>query len=307
MLWFIWSYSTYSALLPNTFLAKTNAQIPRAELLLNGVRYIWVSFSQDPISLVIIAAAIALSIAFGTSVQKAWMLGAGLYVTYIVWVGGDFMAGRFLAVPIFVSLFVLATVNLSTKARASLSTHHPGSFNLAISLSVLLLLTTVVMGIQVTSLANPQNPRWDLRDWAGVADERGEYVQRGWTLADLLVLGGSFDRGDGFRTTNNSINDWPTGAGQLSTPTQVLVTCGQLGILGLDQGPSVHIVDECALADRFLAQITYIPSYRLGWRPGHLNRDIPDGYIQAIQRNDPSLLRNSGDQLRLIDLWQRIR
>ena len=305
--WFTWSYLTYSSILPNTFLAKTNTLIPRFELILNGVRYLWVSFSQDPISLLIMVSALLLVLFYGTAAQRAWGLGAALYLLYVVWIGGDFMAGRFLAVPVLVALFLLATIAVTGREPRTSDPTPVEQMTLAASLAILLGLGTQWMGIQTTSLANPQSPRWDLHDWGGVADERGEYVQRGWTLADLLELGGDSNRGEDFRATSNQIGAWPLGQEPLQVPSEVVVTCGLLGIQGIQGGPTVHIIDECALADRFLAEQVYVPSYRLGWRPGHLDRDIPAGYVEAVANNDPSFLVDPNERQRLTELWERIR
>lgn len=305
--WFTWSYLTYSSLLPNTYLAKTNSLIPRSELLLNGIRYLWVSFTQDPISLLIITASLVLVAVFGTPIQRAWGLGSGLYLLYVVWIGGDFMAGRFLAVPILVSLLLLATIKVARREVAVDASVVATQMVLALSLALLLGLGAQWMGIKPTSLANPQTPRWDLRDWAGVADERGEYVQRGSTLADFLILGGDFDRGESYRRSNHLISVWPSYQSGQAIPSDVVVTCGPLGIQGIQAGPTVHIIDECALADRFLAEQVYVPSYRLGWRPGHLDRNIPAGYVEAVARNDPALLVDPEERQRLTDLWEQIR
>ena len=307
IVWFTWSYLTYSSLLPNTYLAKTNSLIPQSELLLNGIRYLWVSFSQDPISLLAIMASLVMVSVFGTPIQRAWGLGSGFYLLYAVWIGGDFMAGRFLAVPILVSLLLLATIKIAY-TKVSVDASMPATqMVLAISLALLLGLGAQWMGVKPTSLANPQIPRWDLRDWAGVADERGEYVQRGSTLADFLILGGDFDRGETYRRANHLISVWPSYQSRQAMPSDVVVTCGPLGIQGIQAGPAVHIIDECALADRFLAEQVYVPSYRLGWRPGHLDRDIPAGYVEAVANNDPSFLVDPNERQRLTELWERIR
>ncbi len=51
-IWFTWSWATYSTVLPNTFEAKRNLDIPQVELVVQGFRYLWVTFEHDPVTLI---------------------------------------------------------------------------------------------------------------------------------------------------------------------------------------------------------------------------------------------------------------
>jgi hypothetical protein len=42
----------------------------------------------------------------------------------------------------------------------------------------------------------------------------------------------------------------------------------------------VHVVDELALTDPLLSRIPYV--YGSEWRPGHLPRKIPEGYLDSL-------------------------
>jgi arabinofuranosyltransferase len=74
--------------------------------------------------------------------------------------------------------------------------------------------------------------------------------------------------------------DWPK-ANPASRVYQVLPTCGLMGIAGLDLGPYVHLLDECALADPLLAHLPAV--YSLEWRTGHYRRLIPAGYKETLE------------------------
>ncbi len=65
----------YRVLLPNTFSAKRNLDIPTAELVVQGLRYLWVTFETDPVTMVALAAGVGGAIAFGTVVTAC--LGRG--------------------------------------------------------------------------------------------------------------------------------------------------------------------------------------------------------------------------------------
>ena len=51
--------------------------------------------------------------------RRLWPIGAGLaaYAAYIVWIGGDFMGGRFLTAPFVVATLVLVRLGLSAASH----------------------------------------------------------------------------------------------------------------------------------------------------------------------------------------------
>ena len=288
IIWFTWSFLTYASVLPNTFAAKTNSLIPRTELIVTGLRYLRVTFSQDPITFLIVLAAIVLTFLLGSTLLRMWASGIALYLLYIVWIGGDFMAGRFTAVPVVISLFLLARVPIRPSAEAS-SASPKSMTTLAFVIALGLLGVLQISGIQSTALANPQTPRWNWMDENNIADERGEYVQRGWAAFD------------------STVRLWPEGDGPIDIPTDAIEICGRMGEAAIQAGPTVHVIDQCALADRFLAEKTFIPPEPFAWRPGHLSRVLPDGYVEAVQLNDPGQVRDPQERSRLRSLWEEIR
>lgn len=66
-------------------------------------------------------------------------------------------------------------------------------------------------------------------------------------------------------------------------PNQVKITCGLLGYKGMYEGPEVHYIDSCALADPLLARLP--AKYNKKWRVGHYIRHIPQNYQSSIRRN----------------------
>jgi arabinofuranosyltransferase len=61
-----------------------------------------------------------------------------------------------------------------------------------------------------------------------------------------------------------------------------LLAYRSVGIAGYYAGPSVHIVDEFALADPLLAHLPAEP----GWRAGHFLRRVPPGYLETLRSGD---------------------
>ncbi|MFH1843094.1 MAG: hypothetical protein ABIF77_07775, partial [bacterium] len=53
-----------------------------------------------------------------------------------------------------------------------------------------------------------------------------------------------------------------------------------IGFFGFFAGPRIHIVDRFGLADPLLARLE--PSPTDHWRAGHLERDLPAGYLEAV-------------------------
>jgi len=127
----------------------------------------------------------------------------------------------------------------------------------------------------------------------GVVDERAVYF-RDHSLA--LAKRGTFRD-----------PDWPS-TRQIGGTIHVMDTCGLMGTSGVDFGPYIHLLDECALADPLLARLPAI--FNADWRTGHYRRMIPVGYRESLetstnQLRDPALHRFY-DQLRLITRSDRL-
>jgi arabinofuranosyltransferase len=115
------------------------------------------------------------------------------------------------------------------------------------------------------------------------------------------------------RATRQSFENpaWPTDVDS-RTPAKVEDVCGLLGAAGLAQDPSVHLLDDCALADPLLARLPSLFTVR--WRPGHLRRLIPAGYRESLLTGSNQLtdaaLRPLYDDIRLASrspLWSADR
>ncbi|HVL70216.1 MAG TPA: hypothetical protein VM364_23355 [Vicinamibacterales bacterium] len=101
--WTLFSLVYYGFPFPNTAYAKLAMDISGAELREQGLLYLLDSIDRDPLTLTTIAFAVLLAVRAARRVPAAGALAAGilLYLAYVVSIGGDFMAGRFMAVPLF--------------------------------------------------------------------------------------------------------------------------------------------------------------------------------------------------------------
>ena len=296
--WIVWARSTYGFILPNTFYAKLNVEIPTAELLLQGISYLRLSLARHPLlTMLLVLAFVVLARRRGALglASKAAVLGAiSLYLVYVVRIGGDFMEGRFFGVVV-----VLALVGVAVDVRPQSAESVPARGSGARELSGVLI-AAVLVALIARSPVPWQSEGLDGERWAIgasgyglIADERGFYVNMGqsfWTSQETRRMDEafrSFSRVDGL-------------------PVDVMVTCGGLGRAGMEAGPSVHIVDRCALTDPVLARIPY-RERAFDWRVGHYPRPIPEGYLAAIGAADPSLIEDPSIRALAEELWRVVR
>lgn len=331
IVWFSWSWVTYHTLLPNTFAAKRNVEIPALEVAVQGFRYFYISFEHDPVIMILLALGVLSGFIFGTFMIRAWTLGIVLYLAYVVYIGGDFMASRFMAVPALVAALVLASISLKpTKPSADSSPVTQVSADRdplvapAISIVVLIFLAlgANLSGSTPTAMANYQAQRWtfEQNSNAGVADERGWYIESDKSLKGLLdrlslgyihpdIVALTYENGmdRSLREISKAAQNWPINDGGFTNPSEVGAYCGGLGFLGIATGPITHLVDICALTDRFLASQPFVPREPFAWRIGHLERTIPEGYLDALAVGDPNKVVDRQLAFELEELWSKIR
>ena len=270
--WTIFALIYYGFPFPNTAYAKLGAGISRGELLTQGFLYLVDSIDRDPLTLMVVAFGAALAIASRSTLMRALVAGIALHLLYVVVIGGDFMAGRFLTAPFFVAVLILGRVPA-------------GGRDLWIGTAVLLglvgLAPAVIPAKTDSRFDSPQIKR------SGITDERGYYFQR----ASLVTAG---------RWTFNEPEFRPFD-GAVHRPI-IMDLCGLLGDAGVNYGPDAHVLDSCALADPLLSRLPAI--WNREWRMGHFRRMVPNGYRESLIGGsnvieDPAL-HQFYDQIRLI-------
>lgn len=257
VLWEVFALVYYGSLVPNTAYAKLGAQLPRGEVLAQGLRYVRHPFTNDPVTALGLLALPTLTFLRKQAEERALLVGGMLHVAYVVWVGGDFMAGRFLTPALFATLIVLALPELG-----------PRTF---VGAAVLLFGSSAVM---------PSSPFWSGRTyerqapWAGIVDERGFYFS-----------------GASWMGSKNPGYDLPFAkrGRQARQAGRPLVTRAAAGYFGYFAGPDVHILDPLALTDPLLARLP--ARYDPNWRVGHYRRPVIPGYAPDEGRapDDPAL------------------
>ncbi len=165
------------------------------------------------------------------------------------------MSGRFFTSPFIIAVTLIAQAELSE--------------------SQLKMLTVVCVGlgllsINATLLSNSKYSSRGIERPDGIYDERGIYYSD-WGL--LAAKKHTFQ-----------VFSWQKEASRVS------ITCGLLGFTGLAQGPSAHLIDNCALADPLLSKLPARDDPE--WRIGHFERQLPEGYVESIDKNQNLLVDN---------------
>ena len=281
--WTAFSLIYYGVPFPNTAYAKLGTGIAQGDLVQQGVIYLLDSIDRDPVTLVTILFAVALGLL--SRGPARWIAGGMLvHLAYVVSIGGDFMSGRFLVLPLLAAVLLLSRTIPFTTVPALMTA----------SVLAVIGLTSAEMPLlsdsRVERTSNSMDRR--VRGGYGVVDERAYYFQE---QSLLLATRQSFLQ-----------PDWPLRAAQ-SVPTDVDIACGGLGRRGLS-APQTHLIDDCALTDPLLARLP--ASYTPDWRIGHFQRMIPEGYRESLEQG-ANRLADTGlwplyDDLRLITRAPRL-
>lgn len=107
--WTTFSVGYYGFPFPNTAYAKLNTGVPGYELWEHGVQYVTHTAAWDPATIVAIVMGLVLWARRG-GIGLAVAFGMALHLLYVVRIGGDFMAGRFLSEPFVVGLVAIVSL-----------------------------------------------------------------------------------------------------------------------------------------------------------------------------------------------------
>jgi arabinofuranosyltransferase len=257
--WTAFSLFYYGYPFPNTAYAKLGTGIPPIELIAQGVHYLAHTLRQDPLTLAVAALALLLAPRI-RGWAWAWGLGVALYVAYVTYIGGDFMAGRFFTAPMLAGAIVLARAPLRPAWLAVL----------AVGIAVLGWSPAQQTARRAWTGEMLAYNSWDTH---GIADEKSFYFRETALVHIKPELLAAFES-----------DRWRVGARN----TQVW---GAIGYLSVRDGPGMHTIDPNALADPLLARLPMMPH---AWRIGHFMRELPAGYQESIAQNanlltDPQL------------------
>jgi arabinofuranosyltransferase len=253
--WEAFSLLYYGFPFPNTAYSKLKTGISRSELVYQGCLYLLDSMNNDPITLLVCVAAILSPLVLA----RGWAAPAGivLYVTYVVWVGGDFMSGRFLAAP-----FLCAVIHLARQPVRE--------FGLGWRLAMAAVWLTGLAAPRPTIVSNAAfggdvTPAETIAP-TGITDERRHYYQ----TCGLLTAR---------RGAPMPNHKWVHMGRELAANGTRFFSTDAAGFIGWAGGPGVHFTDKYGLGDPLLARLPAV----VPWRIGHFVRRVPDGYQETLE------------------------
>ncbi|TGK34462.1 hypothetical protein EHQ12_01360 [Leptospira gomenensis] len=338
--WFLYlCFSTvyYGSPLPNTFYAKTNVVSPLSDRLVAGWNYVRIGLRWDPVASIVFFVHLSLmlvEVLFRSFSKRKGILndeeriylfvgGASVFPVplYLLWIGGDFMSGRFLGTCLIVSLFVLAKIFSSWSERNSVVAKRIG-----------FLIYTIVAFVFFISKSSPFRNTFsknEVRLESGVVDEAASYrddcslksLIRGhspdshpWArYAISLSQAGSkigknaTEGGVPRRFAQSYIRRLAADPAFSNSIERVQITTN-VGLAGYYGGPKIHWIDLLGITDPFLARL---PGKGF---PGHYIRLLPEGYKEFIEETSSSLSDPDLDrffyEIRLLseeDLWTEER
>ncbi len=267
--WEAFALIYYGRLFPNTAYAKLGGGLPLSFYLRSGLRYYTNSLRLDPLTLPVIVLALAASVRLGTRKHLAAGAGVLLYLIYVVRVGGDFMSGRFFAVPMF------AAVGL----WCLLERRRPGRQWVAPAIAA-----GVVPG--GLALLHPLNPVFTPATYSGKIAERLQHWkynhgiddERGWYHPTTgLLMAPHYASMPAHTWRRQGQEARRAGKTYRATPLGI-------GMYAHFAGAGMHVVDEMALADPLLAMVPVRRDRAV--RIGHMQRFVPPDYEASIRSGE---------------------
>ena len=226
-LWELFSLIYYGFPFPNTAYAKLNTGIPQDELIDQGIMYFINSIAVDPLTLTVIGPAVCYSFLSRNARHIAVSIGILLYFVYLLKIGGDFMSGRFVSVPILMGVAVLLRQQFDT---------YSSTWWTALGLVILLGMMAPYPNLFTDSTFG--SGRDDIVDIRGVSDERAFF----YPSTGLLTVGRDL------RFYHHNLAE--QGRQLKHQKKRIVMIEGSMGFLGYYAGPLVHFIDFHGLTDR---------------------------------------------------------
>ncbi len=276
--WTLFALIYYGFPFPNTAYAKLGDIMPRGLLLQRGITYFSTSILRDFISIAVLLTGIVGGIFNRDTRLRLITTGVLLHLTYVVWIGGDFMRGRFFGWD-----YLLCTITLLCTLQNILQKNPSNKVGLRIFTVAFFAITGISFFLQTPPIATPfywgAEP-FRMGDSAdGITQERYFFFwftrfTRYWqhrvihNMEDPILDFGWCQDGIAQRQQN--------------IPVAATHTVGMHGYcLGTDK----TIIDLLGITDPLLARMPRNPSQK-NWRAGHFLRLMPDGYCDSVLHHD---------------------
>jgi len=253
--WELFSLIYYGFPFPNTAYAKLYTGIAKEAYIRQGWLYLIDSFLHDPTTLM--ACLITFFFALKSPkkpIQYVLPFSMGLYILYDIQIGGDFMRGRFLTLPLLCAVLIVITIQNKYISR----------------FGIFIALFFVLLNINSPSPFYKSNIVGKLtRD--GIANERGFFLNSNSLIKKISMP-----------EIELPFHRWAEEGKhlRLNPPESGAVVCDAIGMNGFFAGPDVKIIDRLGLSDPLLARLPI--KDKIYWQIGHFRREIPIGYVETV-------------------------
>ena len=267
LVWSLFSVIYYGYLLPNTFYAKVGDWLTPDVLLWQGWQYFLHTLRNDPITgLTIVYGLVFAGINYKDE-RLPLAFGVLAYIFYVVWIGGDFMEGRF-----FTSIFLLSLVQV---VHYDLRNVHFVDLGWILPLITLISLFTSVPTLAFSDTGFTET--WE----DGIVNERIFYAETTGLFRDGKLH-------------SDHEHPWAEEGKKLNQRCKKSGVCHyvvhNIGFTGYAAGPAVYLVDHYGLGSALLARLS--PEVDEEWRIGHFYRAVPNGYLPYLRTGDLDLIEN---------------
>ena len=275
--WTIFSLVYYGVPFPNTAYAKLGlGNIPKLQILEQGIVYFMMGLQLDPVSIGILIVAILSGITHKNTAFKITSLSILTAVFYILWIGGDFMMGRFYAHLVLLSILLISTL---CNQESSIWQKHKKMQFAALAVWILLIAIQPLTPLRNQTIMTDPNIdigshriSWERSVWSRFMS-LSIYLKEG---REKFPYGTPFDEMRQYFSQQKYTENMP-----------IIAIGGASYLAPLD----FYINDEIALTDFFRARMPM--QYRY-WLTAHTSRFYPEGYPAAlldnkVQLTDPNL------------------
>lgn len=252
LLWILFSLIYYGFPFPNTYYAKLKTGISGGVLFHQGLLYVGDSLCRDTVTVVVIVFSILVTLKIKERKNQSAAVGILLYVFYVVKIGGDFMSGRFFALPLLAAVVLLSRIELKR--------------SISITLAILFLL--IGLSVQHPTIFYNKKDSAPPKSNTGIVDERGYYFP-----SMGLITGSRYQHLPRYPTIKKAL--------AARKGKKKLYIKSMIGFFGYYAGPHIHIIDRMGLGDPLLAHLPVDKTKK--WRIGHFKRPIPGGYLETLK------------------------
>jgi len=266
--WLFFAQWYYGSPLPNTGMAKLGIYPDWQYSVKQGILYLIDWCISEPLpaaftSVFLIYCAIA---SRASKVILVTIIGTFMHIAWVIFIGGDFMRGRFLTPILTASIIIWSFVTIE-KSNGSFF-RIPYVYCFISSILIISIFQSIGNALDWHTM-----PRW------GILNERKFYP--GYSFRNYMEEG----------HVKNPYLDL-TFANDLRAYAEV---CGPItvhfrnpGTIGYFAGPKVSIIDMLGLTDKFISNLPKTYLINPFPRPGHPDKFIPVSYLAL--RNDIALL-----------------